>query len=200
MQIGPKYKIARRLGTPVFSKTQTQKFAIREQRKPRKRGKRMSDYGLQLLEKQKARYMYGISERQFRNYVRAAMDQHHIDPTQALYHALEMRADNVMYRLGWAPSRRAARQRVSHGHITVNGKRITIPSYRVSTGDIFAIREESKNKPMFDTLEEDVKDASVPNWLTADIKKRSAEVTGEPKLDTTDMMFDIQSVIEFYSR
>ena len=202
MKIGPKYKIARRLGIPVFEKTQTQKFAQREQRRSmgNRRRRNVSDYGLQLLEKQKARYTYGISERQFRNYVRTAMEQSKVDPTQGLYSGLEYRLDNIVYRAGFAPTRQAARQYVSHGHFTIDGKRITVPSYKVATGTVIIVREGSKEKGIFTDLEEQVKNATGTSWLKSDVKKMSIEVAGEPVLDQTQLQFDIQAVLEFYSR
>ena len=131
---GPKYKIARRLGASVFEKTSTAKFALRTERKSRnlagKRPKARSNYGKQLIEKQKVRFTYGISEKQFRNYVREVIDKNSSNPTEALFALLEARVDSVVLRSGFVPTKQAARQAVSHGHITVNGKRITIPSKR----------------------------------------------------------------------
>src|SRR6185312_9992594 len=123
MKIGPKYKIAKRLGASVFEKTQGQKFAIAQERTARNkpRGRGATEYGKQLLEKQKVRITYGISERQFGNYVAEAMATHGANPAELLHRLLELRLDNVIYRLGLAPTRRAARQMVSHGHITVDG-------------------------------------------------------------------------------
>ena len=142
--IKSKYKLATRLGAAVFEKTQSQKFALSEARLPAKksRGGRGggSDYGRQLLEKQRVRFTYGISEKQLSNYAEAAFEQP--DPSTSLHRALEMRADCALYRAGFASTRRAARQIVSHGHTTNNGKRITTPSYRVRMGDIISIREE----------------------------------------------------------
>jgi small subunit ribosomal protein S4 len=131
--IKSKYKVAKRLGASVFEKTQTQKFALSAARNPKKpsRGGRGggSDYGKQLLEKQRVRFTYGLSERQLSNYAEKAFQEK--DPGAALNASLETRADNVVYRAGLALTRRAARQIVSHGHILVNGTRITIPSYHV---------------------------------------------------------------------
>src|SRR5262245_8692490 len=129
MKIGPKYKIAKRLGAPVFEKTQTQKFALSEARKAKnvrkKRGGAASDYSKQLTEKQKMRYTYGITEKQLRRYVDEAAATGH-QPIALLIARLESRLDNVVYRLGLAPTRLGARQMVSHGHVTVNGRKLTI--------------------------------------------------------------------------
>ena len=204
MKIGPRYKIARRLGIPVFEKTQTQKFAMREQRRAmnvrRRRRPNRSDYGAQLLEKQRARYTYGISERQFRNYVRVALGQGKVDPTQVLFSELERRLDNVVYRMGFAPTRQAARQYVSHGHFTIKGKRVTVPSYKVYEGTEIIVREGSKVNGIFAELSERAANATGATWLKADVKAMSISVVGMPALEATDLQFDIQAVLEFYSR
>ena len=123
----------------------SQKFALSQERaertKRRGRGRGPTEYGKQLLEKQKVRFTYGISEKQFSAYVREAMASHGAVPSDVLHRALEMRLDNVIYRLGLAPTRRAARQMVSHGHITVNGRKTTIPSRRIVIGDRIGVRE-----------------------------------------------------------
>src|SRR5262249_14892440 len=130
MKTVSKYKLAKRLGASIFEKTQSQKFAIAAERsaKNKKRSRGASEFGKQLLEKQKVRVTYGISERQFSNYIEDAMASKAGAPAEMLHRALELRLDNVCYRLGLASTRRAARQMVSHGHITVNGVKTTIPS------------------------------------------------------------------------
>jgi small subunit ribosomal protein S4 len=201
MQIGPRYKKARYLGTPVFRKTQTQKFAMRSQTK-QKTGKRRStksEYGRQMLEKQKARYSYGVSSGQFTNYVKAAL-QTTGDNTKNLKRLLEGRLDNVIVRAGFAPTRSAARQMVSHGHITVGGKRMNIPSFQVKPGMVVGIREGSKKKAVFAKLDEEVKATKSPAWLTVDLDKKQITIAGEPTVESTDLLFDIQSVLEFYTR
>lgn len=203
MKYGPKYKIARRLGSALFEKTQTQKYALHEQRKgmgrrPQRRSK--TDFGIQLLEKQKARFMYGISERQFRNYVRASMNVRDTDPTHALYAHLETRLDNAVYRAGFAPTRQAARQYVSHGHFVVNGKRTTVPSFVVSAGDVVTVREGSKEKGMFVNVSDHVQSETQPAWLATDVKKMSFTVNDTPTFTAGELPFDIQAIIEFYSR
>lgn len=201
MQIGPRYKKARYLGTPVFRKTQTQKFAMRAQRK-QKQGKRRggkSEYGRQMLEKQKARYSYGVSGGQFTNYVKAAL-QTQGDNAKNLIRLLEGRLDNVIVRAGFAPTRSAARQLVSHGHITVGGKIVNIPSFQVRPGQVVGIREGSKKKAVFAKLDDEIKATKSPAWLAIDGEKREIRIAGEPAADTTDLLFDIQSVLEFYTR
>jgi len=204
MQIGPRYKKARYLGTPVFSKTQTQKYAMRAGRKQKtggvgKRRSQKSEYGRQLMEKQKARYSYGVSSGQFSKYVKQAL-QTTGDNAKNLIHILEGRLDNIVVRAAFAPTRSAARQMVSHGHITVNGKTVTIPSYEVSTGDLISIREGSKKKVLFAKLDDALKATKAPAWLTVDADKKVITVAGEPAAEMTDLLFDVRSVLEFFTR
>lgn len=202
MKIGPRYKKARYLGATVFRKTQTQKYAIRSQKKQKqKRGGRggKSEYGKQMLEKQKARYSYGMSSGQFSRYAREAL-QTAGDNAKNLVRLLESRLDNGVLRAGFAPTRAAARQMVSHGHITVNGKIVTVPSYRVKIGDIISIRGGSKNKGIFSKLDEELKNAQWPAWLKVDPAKREISITAEPSADENELLFDIRSVLEFYTR
>ena len=201
MIIGPRYKKARYLGAPVFRKTQTQKYAIRSQQKAKttkRRGKK-SEYGLQLLEKQKARYSYGVSGGQFTKYVTMAL-QASGDNSKNLLRILEGRLDNVVLRAGFAPGRSAARQMVSHGHITVNSKIVTVPSYQVRIGEIVTIREGSKKKGLFARLDEELKGTTAPGWLSVNAETKVIKVEGEPTIDTTDLLFNVGSVLEFYTR
>src|SRR6185436_15717972 len=134
MKIGPKYKIARRLGAPIFEKTQTQKFALSSEKKGGKKGfgRPKSDFALQLVEKQKARFFYGVTEKQFKNYAKASLGKKNVRPAAELFSALESRLDNAIWRLGLSPTHGGARQMVAHGHIMVNGKRTYTPSYKLS--------------------------------------------------------------------
>ena len=195
-----KYKIAKRLGAAVFEKTQSQKFALSEARAKKPRGGRGgSDYGRQLLEKQRVRFTYGLSERQLSNYAKAAFAKD--NPSLMLHSELEMRADSAAYRAGFASTRRAARQMVSHGHITINGKRITTPSYRVRKGDVISIREGSRTSPLFAGLSEPEENRrSVPSWVTVDLNLMRAEVLGEPSYQPLESGLDYSTVFEFYSR
>lgn len=201
MKIGPKFKIAKRLGAPIFEKTQSQKFAMSEGRagKTTKRRGQMSDFKRQLLEKQKMRFSYGITEKQLRRYVDEAMEKSH-QPIALLMERLELRLDNVLYRIGLAKTRRFARQMVSHGHVIVNGKRITVPSYKVALTDTISIREGSKNTGMFSTFSENFQPSAVPSWINFDPKKMEAKLTGAPTYDGAQTMFDPEQVLEYYSR
>lgn len=205
MKIGPKYKIAKRLGASVFPKTQTQKFAIAEERAARnkKRGRRgnMTEFGKQLLEKQKVRMTYGLSERQFSNYVSQAMSTHGANPAETLHRLLELRLDNVAYRLGLAPSRRAARQMVSHGHITVNGVKTTIPSRAMRVGDRIAVRDGSKAAGIFEGFAEKFMERpTLPSWLSWNPKAMEGGLNEVPTEASADTAGDLVAVLSFYSR
>ncbi len=202
MKIGPRYKIARRLGGSVFDKTQSQKFALRSTKKDsiKKKKKVGSDFSLQLIEKQKARFTYGLNERQFKNMVSTVLKKKGSNMNESLVQALEVRLDNVVYRIGFAKSRQATRQLVSHGHIDVNGKRVTIPSYKVSVGDIITIRERSKKKSVFNDLNEKIKDIRVPSWISFDLEKKTAKIQGLPKIPANELSFNVSSIFEYYSR
>lgn len=201
MKLGPKFKIAKRLGAPIFEKTQTQKFAVSEARggRNRKRFSKPSDYKRQLTEKQKMRLTYGLSERQFRKYVNEAMEKAD-KPTEALFTRLELRLDNAIYRLGLVKTRRLARQVVTHGHITVNGRKLNVPSHKVQIGDIIAVREGSRQTGLFIDLAEKYEATALPNWLTFDVKALTGTVTGHPTYQLTESYFDPEQVLEFYSR
>ncbi len=203
MIIGPKYKIARRLGAPVFEKTQGPKYALSQARRE-KSGKGFSrpksEFGAQLLEKQKARYTYCLSEKQFSRYAKEALAKKDTTAVSRLFQTVELRADNAVYRAGLAATRLAARQMVSHGHITVNGKKITIPSFKLSVGDVIGIREGSKNSPLFHSFEERIKERTTPNWIEINASEKTATVRGVPKYEPHESMFDLNAVLEFYSR
>lgn len=206
--IKSKYKIAKRLGASVFEKTQSQKFALSEARSPKKvrggRGGRGggSDYGKQLLEKQRVRFTYGLSERQLSSYAESAFT--HKDPSSALNESLEMRVDNTIYRAGLATTRRAARQIVSHGHIIINGTRTTVPSHRLKTGDVVTVREGSRTSPLFAGLlnpDSETEKRTPPTWLALDVKSPlTVTVTASPRYDKSEGGLDYATVFEFYSR
>lgn len=198
LQIKSKYKIAKRLGANIFEKTQSQKFSLSEARtqKVKRRGRGLSDFGKQMLEKQKVRFTYGLSEHQFRRYVNEAMRV--IDSPTAIHQALESRLDMVAYRAGLAPTRRAARQMVSHGHLTVNGRRMNTPSHRLQVGDVFGVREGSKKSVLF--VAEDENRKAVASWLSFDVKTMMGKVLALPPYNPIEVGFDYPTVFEFYSR
>jgi len=205
MKTGPKYKICKRLGGGVFEKCQTQKFALSEARSGKTRGKRggmraLSDFGRQLLEKQKVRFTYGVSEKQLSRYIKESTQKKGGTPVEMLLGHLEARLDNVVYRLGLAATRAFARQMVSHGHITVNGRKVTIPSYRVSAGDVIGVREGSKGKTLFADVGSRLKEHKTPAWIALDAAEVRGEIKGTPGTENTDTLFNLAAVLEYYSR
>lgn len=200
LQIKSKYKIAKRLGAQIFEQTQTQKFALSEARAKKPRGGRnKSDYGRQLLEKQKVRFTYGIPEKQLSNYAAVAFET--ANPSESLHRALEMRLDSAAYRAGFASTRRGARQMVSHGHLLVNGKRITTPSYKLKKGDTISVREGSRTSPLFAHMGNPEASArTIPQWLSVDLPTMVAKVDGEPAFSAAEIPLDYSAVFEFYSR
>lgn len=202
MITGPKYKIARRLGAPIFEKTQTQKYALHLERRGKNRGftKPKSEFGLQLIEKQKARFIYGMPERQFAAYVKEAIEAKATNAPQTIYEMLELRLDSVVYRLGFSTTRSGARQMVSHGHISVNGRRVDTPSRRLRIGDKITIADRSIGKTLFANIDEKIKNTTVPSWIKFDASKKIAEIQGMPQYVKADNMFDLNTVVEFYSR
>ena len=193
-----KYKLSRRLQTPLFEKCQSQKFIIREQRRePKKRRRTVSEYGKQLAEKQKVRYLYGISEKVLKRYVKQAMAVKGVTTETLLGETLERRLDNVVYRLGLAPTRRMARQLVSHGHFTVNGRKVTIPSRRIVATDVIGVREGSTTSTLFKQLLATSIRPTVP-WLTWDPKAKQGSLSGVPT--GVDDIFSLAAILEYYSR
>ncbi len=201
MKIGPKFKIAKRLGAPIFEKTQTQKFRVKMENAPKKKGKKnVSSYGLQLIEKQKARFTYGITAGQFGRYIKEVIDSKTVYGPEELYKKLETRLDNVVYRMGLSNTRRFARQIVSHGHILINGVKNTIPSAVVRAGDIISVREGSKKTKTFHDYSERSKSLTIQDWLSFDGDKMTGKVVKLPTLTGQDVLFDLGQVIEFSKR
>jgi small subunit ribosomal protein S4 len=202
MKLGPQYKICKRLGSAVFEKCQTQKFLVSEARS-QKAGKFLSrggsDYRKQLIEKQKARFAYGITETQLKRYAKEASEAGG-NIVESLLGKLEGRLDNVVYRLGLTSTRRAARQLVAHGHITLNGKRVTSPAHLTHVGDVVGVREGSRSSVLFQGLDEKYKEYRVPQWLAFESKKFEGKRTGTPTAGTTDINANLAAVFEFYSR
>ena len=203
MKLGPRYKIAKRLGAQIFEKTQTRRFTLSAERsaasKKRGRGRGGSDYSRQLIEKQKLRLTYGLTEKQFSSYVKKALESHQ-NPQGVLFGLLETRLDALAYRAGLAPTRRAARQMASHGHLTVNGTRVTIPSYRLAPGDVVAIREGSKESGLFTMLADKLKEHKTPQWIAFDGNENTATLKSEPAFSKDDVPADIGAVFEYYTR
>ncbi len=201
MKIGPKYKIARRLKAPVFEKTQTQKFSLREERKIRRKfSKPKTDYGKQLNEKQKARMFYAVAEKQFAKYVKQALSKKTGSPVANLLQTLECRLDNVVWRAGVLPTHLSARQAVAHGHFLVNGKKVYVPSFTVKKGDKITVREGSRNSKLFNVEGDDVVETQSPAWMSWDSKTKELIIKDNSPTESTDLLFDLGQVIEFYQR
>jgi len=202
-----KCKKCRRAGEKLFLKGERcfgQKCAmIRKPYPPGAHGKthrrRVSEYGLQLIEKQKIRYAYGVSEKQFKGYFKKIAKQKG-DKEDFLAQQLEGRLDNTVFRLGWATSRKLARQIVNHGHILVNKRKVDIPSYQVKKGDVIKIRERSKKSDLFNNLKITLKKYEAPKWISLDKQKLEGEIKREPAIDDLDKIGKISMIIEYYSR
>ena len=160
-----------------------------------------SGYALQLREKQKVRRLYGLLEKQFRNLMKEA-DRAHGQSGVLLLQMLERRLDNAVYRAGFATSRRGARQLVGHGHFMLNGKRVDIPSIRVSAGDEIVVREKSKTNEYFKEIAEIHTASGQPtlSWLTSDAKKKTIKITGLPTREESEPDIKEQLIVEYYSR
>jgi len=182
--LGPKCPFAKRSYAPG-------------QHGPDSRRGKLSGYGSQLREKQKAKRIYGLIEKQFANYV-AKSSKKVGDTPKILLVALETRLDNVVYRMGLGKSRLAARQIVSHGLVTVNGKKVDVPSYAVKIGDIVALSAKGKNKKGFENIAERLAKIEAPAWLAVNSKEISAKVLNVPQVD--DPGFNTRAIIEYYSR
>ncbi len=202
-KIGPRMKLSRRYGMALFSTAKEAKILTRRGFPPGQHGqdgnKRMSGYGLQLREKQKAKLIYGILERQFRKYFEEALGQPG-DTGELLVQNLERRLDNVVYRLGLATTRAQARQVVTHGHMQVNGKPVNIPSYRVVVGETITIRPQSQAKKYFEPIKKSIETITPPGWLEVDKSALSGKVLNLPTKDDTERQVDLQLIVEFYSR
>ena len=174
-------------------------LAKSSKRQPKRSGRKVSEYGMQLKEKQKAKFIYGVLEKQFRAYYDKAKTMPGVTG-ENLLGLLERRIDNVVFRLGLASTRRQARQLVSHGHITVNGKRLDIPSAFIKVGDVIGVKEKSRGTALFKEIAESKNALNVPAWLTADIQNLSGSVTRFPNRDEIDIPVDEQAIVELYSR
>lgn len=168
-------------------------------RQPKQRRRQESEYGKQLREKQKAKFIYGVLEKQFRGYYDKAKKLEGVTGDNLMI-LLETRLDNVVFRLGFARTRKEARQTVRHGHITVNGKRVDIPSYRVKAGDVVAVAPKAKELlPIKESLISS-EHMAVPSWLEVDIEKLQGTVLQLPTRDQIDLDIDAQLIVELYSK
>lgn len=203
-------KICRRAGTKLFlrgekclsAKCPTVRKPYPPGMKGKKRARPVSEYGRELREKQKLKNWYNLRERQFRNYVKQALDARgKVEDTAAFFiEILESRLDNVVYRLGFANSRAKARQLVSHGHFLMNGRSINVPSYRVKINDKIKLKPSSAKKNIFRNLSIVFKKYKPPSWLKLDIDKLEGSVQKLPTLEESVPPVEIASVFEFYSK
>jgi small subunit ribosomal protein S4 len=159
--------------------------------------KKMSEYGLQLREKQKAKRFYGLLETQFRNLFDKAAKRKGMTGENLLI-MLESRLDNVVFRMGFASSRKEARQLVNHGHFTVNGRKVDIPSFEVKAGDVIKVKEKSTSSPKFKEIKEMT--ISVPSWITVDVDKLEGKVVALPKREDIDTPIEEHLIVELYSK
>ena len=166
-------------------------------RKPQQSFKKMSEYGLQLREKQRAKFIYGVLERQFRTAFKKAASKKGITGENLLI-MLEERLDNVVFRMGLATTRREARQLVVHSHFTVNGKKVNIPSYIVKAGDVIKVKEKSQSSPKFKEIKE--MQVGVPAWLSVDRDKLEGKVLADPTRDQIDTPIEERLIVELYSK
>jgi len=195
---GPAYKKSRRLG---FSTLENGKDLARRPYAPGQHGndrkKKSSEYGVQLQEKQKVRFMYGLTEKQFHKVFDKAQKMHGIAGENLLV-LLESRIDNLVYRLGMAKTRRAARQIVNHGHILVNDKKVDIPSYQVKVGDVISVKESSLNHPAIISSLEDKR--IIPAYVEFDAKKLVGKYVRLPERSELNSEINEQLIVEFYNR
>ena len=161
--------------------------------------RRLSPYGLQLREKQKARFLYGILERQFRNYYDKASNIEGSTGDELLI-LLEKRFDNVMFRTGMFNTRRQSRQAVNHGHFLINDKKVNIPSYQIKQGDKITWREKSKNSSLFQIASENIKNNQCAKWLTLDKSGLSVQINNLPSASDAELEIDTRQIVEYYSR
>jgi small subunit ribosomal protein S4 len=204
--IGPWVRIDRRFGVVVSGKKSAPKILSRRNFPPGQHGRvkgrkrKLTEYGLRLMEKQKLKFLYGgIREKQFKKYFDMASKSKG-NTGQVLLQLLERRLDNVVYRLGFASTRRQARQFVVHGHILVNGKKVNIPSYLVSVGDVIEVKPSSRDIPQIRENLENKDPRSVPVWLELDKENFRGKVIDLPKDIQLEIPINLQYVIEFYSR
>ncbi|MBI2052787.1 MAG: 30S ribosomal protein S4 [Candidatus Ryanbacteria bacterium] len=204
-----KCKICRRQGEKLFLKGErcySQKCAIVRKPYPpgvhgrARRRRAESEFAIQLREKQKVRFLYGVSENQFQKYVESALGSHGGDVIEKVVRNLEMRLDNIVFRLGFALSRSIARQLISHGHIAVHGKRVFVPSYQARAGQKISIAEQSIAKGVFRNLDITLKKHAPPAWLSLNPEAKEGEVTSLPKVEDVIKSYNIRSIIEYYSR
>lgn len=192
--MGPRFKQCRRLGLNVCGHPKAMNRATKG---TARNDKKLSDYGTQLLEKQRLRAYYGVMEKQFANYFEKASKSRELTG-HALINLLECRLDNLVYRLGFANSIRQARQMVVHGHFLVNGKKVDIPSFKVSVNDVISVCEKSRGTEKFKTFAENPK--TLPKWLEANVENYEGKVVAVPAREDIDVPVNETLIVELYSK
>ena len=198
---GPKTKISRKFGEPLFGEDRTleKKNYPPGQHGNNKRRAKKSEYAVQLMEKQKAKYTYGILEKQFRNYYKEASRMNGITGENLLI-LLESRLDNVIYRAGFASTRPQARQLVSHRHFKLNGKFVDVPSHQVKAGDVIEIKNASQDLIVIQHTIDTGQDYVVPSWLDVDNKKKTVKIAASPTRNDASSQIEEQLIVELYSK
>jgi len=197
---GPRVRISRRFGVPIFGPS---KYLERRNYGPGMHGpksrRKHTDYGLGLIEKQKLRYFYGLMERQFRGVYERALRRRGVTGEQMLQ-ILETRLDNVCYHLGFGNTRAASRQMVSHGHVTVNGRKVNIPSYALKVNDVVSVKNHNASRQLATKNLESSGSRAIPDWMTLDKEALKGVVMRIPSRDEIKPIANEQAVVEFYSR
>ncbi len=198
---GPKTRISRRFGVPIFgpSKALERKNYGPGMHGPKGSRRKQSEYSLALAEKQKLRYQYGLLERQFRRYFHIALNRRGVTG-ETLLQLLETRLDNVVYRLGFANSRSAARQMVSHGHVAVNGRKVDISSFNTKPGDVVTVKDKPGSRRLATKNIELTQIVPVPDWIVADKENFTGTVSRIPTRDEIAPIVNEQLIVELYSR
>lgn len=198
---GPKDKLSRRFGVPLFGATKAleQKNYPPGMHGPKGSRRKTSEYATALAEKQKLRFQYGVLERQFRRYFQTALTRRGVTG-EILLQLLETRLDNVVFRLGFASSRSAARQMVSHGHVQVNGRKVDVSSYNVRPGDTVTIKEKPNSRSLAARNIELTQITPIPDWLTVNKEQFSGQVSRIPSRDEIQPIVNEQLIVELYSR
>jgi small subunit ribosomal protein S4 len=198
---GPKTKVARRYGAPLFgpSKALERKNYPPGIHGPKGSRRKQSEYAIALGEKQKLRYQYGLMERQFRRYFETALRRRGVTGV-TLLQLLETRLDNVVFRLGFANTRRGARQLVGHGHVLVNGRKVDVSSFNVKTGDVVSVREKPNSRQLATRNLDLTQITPVPDWLTVNREALSGQVARIPSREEIAPIVNEQLIVELYSR
>ncbi len=197
-----KGKIARRLGVNIFESPKYEKILKKKPYPPgqqSKRRRKLSEYGKQLIEKQKIRFTYGVSEKQFENIFKKAKQMDGVTGTNMLI-LLERRLDNVLFRLGFAATRAQARQTIAHGHIMVNGKKVDIPSFLVKENSVISVSSKEKSQKLLERQIKLSNRASTPDWLAASEGEMRGAVMRMPVREDIEVFGDEQAVVEYYAK